>query len=229
MAARRSRHLHRPHPGPATATRCSAMTAALAAVASISLGRPGSAGHPGHPARRSSIPAPPIRWSPCSRAWCSAAPATIVKQVGKPLAGKTGTTNDSKDTWFVGFSPDLTVGVYIGFDNPRNLGDKETGGGLAAPIFRDFMLEALADSRRRRSACRPASAWCASISRPASGASGTGHDLRGLQARHRAERPGRRHRRLGRHVRHRRRGRNHRQRHHDDRPHRDRRLVLTPG
>ena len=71
--------------------------------------------------------------------------ATIVKQVGKPLAGKTGTTNDSKDTWFVGFSPDLTVGVYIGFDNPRNLGDKETGGGLAAPIFRDFMLEALAD------------------------------------------------------------------------------------
>ncbi len=71
--------------------------------------------------------------------------ATIVKQVGKPLAGKTGTTNDSKDTWFVGFSPDLTVGVYIGFDNPRNLGDKETGGGLAAPIFRDFMTEALAE------------------------------------------------------------------------------------
>ncbi|HEY7687137.1 MAG TPA: penicillin-binding protein 1A, partial [Dongiaceae bacterium] len=71
--------------------------------------------------------------------------ATIVRQVGKPLAGKTGTTNDSKDTWFVGFSPDLAVGVYIGFDNPRNLGDKETGGGLAAPIFRDFMTEALAD------------------------------------------------------------------------------------
>jgi len=71
--------------------------------------------------------------------------ATIVRAVGKPLAGKTGTTNDSKDTWFVGFSPDLTVGVYIGFDNPRNLGDKETGGGLAAPIFRDFMTEALAD------------------------------------------------------------------------------------
>lgn len=71
--------------------------------------------------------------------------ATIVRAVGKPLGGKTGTTNDSKDTWFVGFSPDLTVGVYIGFDNPRNLGDKETGGGLAAPIFRDFMMEALAE------------------------------------------------------------------------------------
>jgi penicillin-binding protein 1A len=71
--------------------------------------------------------------------------ATVVKGAGRPLAGKTGTTNDSKDTWFVGFSPDLAVGVYIGFDTPRNLGDKETGGGLAAPIFRDFMKEALAD------------------------------------------------------------------------------------
>ncbi len=70
---------------------------------------------------------------------------TAVKAVGKPLAGKTGTTNDSKDAWFVGFSPDLAVGVYVGFDNPRTLGGKETGGAIAAPIFRDFMIEALAD------------------------------------------------------------------------------------
>jgi penicillin-binding protein 1A len=70
---------------------------------------------------------------------------TRVKAVGKPLAGKTGTTNDSKDAWFVGFSPDLAVGVYVGFDNPTSLGDKETGGAIAAPIFRDFMMEALAD------------------------------------------------------------------------------------
>jgi penicillin-binding protein 1A len=70
---------------------------------------------------------------------------TRVKAVGKPLAGKTGTTNDSKDAWFVGFSPDLAVGVYVGFDNPASLGDKETGGAIAAPIFRDFMIEALAD------------------------------------------------------------------------------------
>ncbi|MGH6931536.1 MAG: penicillin-binding protein 1A [Dongiaceae bacterium] len=70
---------------------------------------------------------------------------TRVKAVGKPLAGKTGTTNDSKDAWFVGFSPDLVVGVYVGFDNPASLGDKETGGAIAAPIFRDFMIEALAD------------------------------------------------------------------------------------
>ncbi len=71
--------------------------------------------------------------------------ATVVRAVGKPLAGKTGTTNDSKDAWFVGFSPDLAVGVYVGFDQPRTLGGKETGGAIAAPIFRDFMMEALAD------------------------------------------------------------------------------------
>ncbi len=71
--------------------------------------------------------------------------ATAVKVVGKPLAGKTGTTNDSKDAWFVGFSPDLAVGVYVGYDQPRSLGGKETGGAIAAPIFRDFMMEALAD------------------------------------------------------------------------------------
>ena len=56
-----------------------------------------------------------------------------------PLAGKTGTTNDSNDTWFVGFSPDLVVGVYIGFDQPRALGKRETGATVAAPVFSDFM------------------------------------------------------------------------------------------
>jgi len=67
-----------------------------------------------------------------------------IKAVGKPLAGKTGTSNDSNDTWFVGFAPDLAVGVFVGFDTPRTLG-KETGGSTAAPIFRDFMAEALKD------------------------------------------------------------------------------------
>ena len=66
-----------------------------------------------------------------------------VSKVGKPLAGKTGTTNDSFDTWFVGFSPDLAVGVYVGFDVPRPMGYKETGSTVAAPIFRDFMSAAL--------------------------------------------------------------------------------------
>ena len=69
----------------------------------------------------------------------------VVAQVGKPLAGKTGTSNDSKDTWFVGFSPDLVVAVFVGFDDPITLGDHETGASAAAPIFRDFMAEALKD------------------------------------------------------------------------------------
>ncbi len=58
--------------------------------------------------------------------------ATLLKDIGKPLAGKTGTTNDAKDAWFVGFSPDLAVGIYMGYDKPRSLGDRATGGGLAA-------------------------------------------------------------------------------------------------
>lgn len=68
-----------------------------------------------------------------------------VASVGKPLAGKTGTSNDSRDVWFIGFSPDLAAGVYVGFDNPRTLGQKEQGATVAAPIFRDFMKGALAD------------------------------------------------------------------------------------
>jgi penicillin-binding protein 1A len=68
-----------------------------------------------------------------------------VAVVGKPLAGKTGTTNDSDDTWFVGFSPDLVAGVFVGFDQPHSLGARETGAAVAAPAFRDFMLAALAD------------------------------------------------------------------------------------
>ncbi len=64
-----------------------------------------------------------------------------------PLAGKTGTTNDSKDVWFVGYSPDLVVGVYIGYDNPKPMGKGTTGGGVAAPIFGNFMKMALADKK----------------------------------------------------------------------------------
>jgi penicillin-binding protein 1A len=71
--------------------------------------------------------------------------AIALKEVGKPIAGKTGTTSDEKDAWFVGFSPDLVVGIYLGYDKPRSLGRKATGGVLAAPIARDFMKLALAD------------------------------------------------------------------------------------
>ena len=64
--------------------------------------------------------------------------------VDRPVGGKTGTTQDSKDAWFIGFSPDLVVGVYVGFDQPRSLGDKEGGGKSASPIFSAFINEALA-------------------------------------------------------------------------------------
>jgi len=66
-----------------------------------------------------------------------------ITAVGKPLGGKTGTTNKSLDTWFVGFSPDLAVGIFSGFDRPRTLGKRETGASIAVPIFRDFMSLAL--------------------------------------------------------------------------------------
>ena len=68
-----------------------------------------------------------------------------IAQVGKPLAGKTGTSNESRDAWFIGFSPDLAVGVFTGFDTPEPLGNRETGSSVAAPIFQTIMAEALAD------------------------------------------------------------------------------------
>ncbi len=70
---------------------------------------------------------------------------TVGGKTDKPIAGKTGTTNDYKDAWFVGFAPDLAAGVYVGFDMPQTLGQGEAGGTVAAPIFADFMVEALKD------------------------------------------------------------------------------------
>ncbi len=68
------------------------------------------------------------------------------KSVGKILGGKTGTTNNSYDSWFVGFSPDLIAAVYVGFDTPKSLGKDETGASVALPIFINFMKEALKDT-----------------------------------------------------------------------------------
>ncbi|MFD2206191.1 penicillin-binding protein 1A [Kiloniella antarctica] len=69
-----------------------------------------------------------------------------IKSIGKPLGGKTGTTNKSLDAWFIGFSPDLAVGAYVGFDAPKTLGQREQGASAAAPIFKSFMEEALKDA-----------------------------------------------------------------------------------
>lgn len=68
---------------------------------------------------------------------------TAVRRVNRPVAGKTGTTNDYKDAWFVGFTPELAVGVYVGYDIPRSMGRSSTGGELAAPIFADFVEAAM--------------------------------------------------------------------------------------
>jgi penicillin-binding protein 1A len=69
--------------------------------------------------------------------------ASALNKLGFTLAGKTGTTNDAKDAWFVGFSPDLVVAIYVGFDEPKTLGAREWGSTAALPIFRDFMSAAL--------------------------------------------------------------------------------------
>ncbi len=65
--------------------------------------------------------------------------------MNRPIAGKTGTSQDFNDAWFIGFTPDLVTAVWIGFDNPSSLGDKETGGVVAAPIWRNYMTTALKD------------------------------------------------------------------------------------
>ncbi len=69
--------------------------------------------------------------------------ATSVMELGRPVAGKTGTTNEEKDAWFIGYTPDLVTGVYLGFDTPRPMGKGSTGGQLAAPLFTEFMAAAL--------------------------------------------------------------------------------------
>lgn len=69
-----------------------------------------------------------------------------LRSLGRPIAGKTGTTNESRDAWFIGFTPNLVVGVYTGFDTPSTLGRKETGSSVAVPIFKGFIEGALKDT-----------------------------------------------------------------------------------
>ena len=71
--------------------------------------------------------------------------AASLASLNRQLAGKTGTSNDAKDVWFLGFSPDLVIGVYVGFDEPRTLGRGETGGNVAVPIFREIAATVLKD------------------------------------------------------------------------------------
>ena len=75
--------------------------------------------------------------------------AKKLKSLNVPLAGKTGTTNDNYDAWFIGFSSNLVVGVYIGFDNPRTLGKFETGSKTALPIFKEFVKNSVNNNEAR--------------------------------------------------------------------------------
>jgi penicillin-binding protein 1A len=69
-----------------------------------------------------------------------------VAAVGKPIAGKTGTTSEWRDAWFVGFTPNLAAGVYVGYDNHDSLGRGQQAAVVSAPMFRDFMMAALKDA-----------------------------------------------------------------------------------
>jgi len=69
--------------------------------------------------------------------------AVQARSLGRPIGGKTGTTNDFRSAWFVGFTPQIVVGTYVGFDDNRTLGHGETGAVAAVPIFIEFMQEAL--------------------------------------------------------------------------------------
>ena len=69
----------------------------------------------------------------------------VLRELGHPIAGKTGTTNESRDAWFIGYTPDLVTGVWVGFSDNTSLGPRQYGGNVAAPIFRDFMRPLLKD------------------------------------------------------------------------------------
>lgn len=107
--------------------------------------------------------------------------AASAARLGKPLGGKTGTTNDSRDAWFMGFSPDLVVGVYVGFDQPKTLGGRETGGHVALPAFIEVMENALKD-KPAKGFYTPPGVQEITIDRytglpPVPGMEGTGHPL----------------------------------------------------
>jgi penicillin-binding protein 1A len=90
--------------------------------------------------------------------------ATIISEDAPnvPIAGKTGTTNDEKDAWFIGYTPDLVVGVFHRLRSPKHLGKGMTGGHVAAPVFGNFMKMALADKKAVPFRIPPASSSCAS-------------------------------------------------------------------
>ncbi len=91
--------------------------------------------------------------------------ATRVQVLKRPIGGKTGTTNSTRDAWFIGFTPSVTAGVWIGMDDEQSLGSRETGSQAAAPIFIKFMQEALKNQPVEQFSDRPAKEFAASRQR----------------------------------------------------------------
>ena len=87
---------------------------------------------------------PRSRWSTCSKAWSSAAPRPYLRDLDRPMFGKTGTTSGPTNVWFVGGTPDVVAGVYMGYDQPVSMGGYAQGGRIAAPIFKQWAKIALA-------------------------------------------------------------------------------------
>ncbi len=101
-----------------------------------------------------------------------------VRPLNRPVAGKTGTTDEQRDAWFIGYTPDLVTGVWVGYDDDRTLGASGTGGRVAAPIFLDFMQSALAGTKVRDFAV-PEDISCVNID-PESGLRARATDLDGF-------------------------------------------------
>ncbi|ETR74436.1 MAG: hypothetical protein OMM_00206 [Candidatus Magnetoglobus multicellularis str. Araruama] len=78
-----------------------------------------------------------------------------LKQLNRPIAGKTGSTNNLYDAWFIGYTPRYITGVWVGFDQPRSIGEKETGARAAIPIWMTFMKEVLGGKKGLKFATPP--------------------------------------------------------------------------
>ena len=85
--------------------------------------------------------------------------ATVLRDLNRPLFGKTGTTNGPTNVWFVGGSPDIVAGVYLGYDQPRSLGGGAQGGRISAPIWKQWALTALKDQPKVPFVAPPGIRW----------------------------------------------------------------------
>lgn len=89
----------------------------------------------------------------------TAGTAAKAQRLGLHVAGKTGTTNDFKDAWFVGYTPDVVTAVWVGYDQPRSIGGSATGGQIALPIWMDFMEDAVPKAKDRPFPAAPGLQW----------------------------------------------------------------------